>query len=93
MKALGTVLAGLPGDFAVPVVVAQHRRPTLSGDDPLAQILSRASSLPIRVAEPGRRRTNRASPSCPPEGRQRSMRTAPGCSPRKRPRPASGTPS
>ena len=53
MKALGTVLGGLPGDFAVPVVVAQHRRPTLSSDDPLAQILSRASSLPIRVAERG----------------------------------------
>lgn len=53
LKALGAVLAGLPAEFAVPVVVAQHRRPTLGSDDPLAQILSRASSLPVRVAEAG----------------------------------------
>lgn len=53
LKALSTVLAGLPPDFAVPVVVAQHRRPTVNGDDPLVQILSRATSLPVRVAEAG----------------------------------------
>lgn len=53
MKALSTVLAGLPADFAVPVVVAQHRRPTLKNGDPLAEILSRASRLPVRTAEAG----------------------------------------
>lgn len=53
MRALTRVIAGLPTDFAVPVVVAQHRRPTLHDGDALAQILSRATQLPVRLAEIG----------------------------------------
>jgi two-component system chemotaxis response regulator CheB len=52
MKALTTVLAGLPMDFSVPIVVAQHRRPTRNGGDVLAYILARQTRLPVRVAEP-----------------------------------------
>lgn len=53
IKALTTVLAGLPADFTVPVVVAQHRRHILTSRDALAQILSRATCLPVRIAEAG----------------------------------------
>jgi two-component system chemotaxis response regulator CheB len=51
MKALTTVLAGLPTDFSVPIVVAQHRRPTLNSGDVLAHLLARQTRLPVRVAE------------------------------------------
>jgi two-component system chemotaxis response regulator CheB len=53
MKALTTVLAGLPADFPVPVVVVQHRRPTPTGNDLLAGVLAREIGLPVRMAEPG----------------------------------------
>lgn len=53
VKPLTTVVAGLPADFTVPVVVAQHRRPILNSGDALVQILSRASCLPTRLAEDG----------------------------------------
>jgi|GEM_PF-2638973 len=52
MKALTAVVAGLPADFSVPIVVAQHRRRTRNSGDVLAQILARQTRLPVRVAEP-----------------------------------------
>ena len=53
IKALTTVLGGLPASFPVPIVVVQHRRPTSNGGDPLAEILVCRTRLPVRVAEPG----------------------------------------
>jgi two-component system chemotaxis response regulator CheB len=52
-KALSTVLAGLPADFSVPIVVAQHRRSVVNSGDVLAHILARQTLLPVRVAEAG----------------------------------------
>lgn len=53
MKALTTVLSGLPTAFPVPIAVAQHRRSTRSCSDALAEILTRRTRLPVRLAEPG----------------------------------------
>jgi two-component system chemotaxis response regulator CheB len=54
-KAFATVLGGLPPDFPVPIVVAQHRRPTptANGDDVLAELLAHQTDLPVRAAEAG----------------------------------------
>ncbi|WP_301150327.1 chemotaxis protein CheB [Mycobacterium simiae] len=53
ISALTAVLKGLPSDFAVPVVVAQHRRPTPHTGDVLVEIFNRRTGLPVRMAEPG----------------------------------------
>ena len=50
MRALETVLGGLPGDFPVPIAVAQHRDPDAE-DDLLAKLLSRRVKLPIHDAD------------------------------------------
>jgi two-component system chemotaxis response regulator CheB len=52
MRALEVVLGGLPGDFPVPVVVAQHRDPD-SEDDLLAMLLRRHLALRVCDAEDG----------------------------------------
>lgn len=52
LTALGTVLAGLPAEFPVPIVVAQHRR-RMRGGDALVEILARQTRLPVRLAEHG----------------------------------------
>ena len=49
LRAVGDLLAGLPDDFAPPIVVAQHRTPD-SSQDALAGILSRHTPLPVRDA-------------------------------------------
>jgi two-component system chemotaxis response regulator CheB len=49
LHAIGTVLAGLPAGFGVPVLVVQHR-----GDDAgdlLAPLLDRVGPLPVREAD------------------------------------------
>lgn len=48
LAALQTLLSGLPEGFAVPIVIAQHRRP--DGDSRLAALL--AGKTPLRVKEP-----------------------------------------
>src|SRR3954471_23224093 len=50
MRALETVLGGLPGDFPVPIAVAQHRDPDAE-DDLLAHLLSRHTGLEIHDAD------------------------------------------
>lgn len=51
ISALGHVLSALPADFDVPIVVVQHHTP---GRTPgLAQVLSRLSKRPVRIAEEG----------------------------------------
>lgn len=50
MKALSTVVAGLPASFPLPVVVAQHRRTAPNAPDVLAEVVARRSKLPVRVA-------------------------------------------
>jgi two-component system chemotaxis response regulator CheB len=49
LRAVGDLLAGLPDDFAPPIVVAQHRTPD-SSQDALAGILSLRTRLPVRDA-------------------------------------------
>lgn len=53
MNAITTVVSGLPTDFPVPVVVAQHRRPTSRNVDVLASIVSARGCLPVRLAAQG----------------------------------------
>lgn len=48
LQAIGTVVAGLPADFAAAVVVAQHRG---HEDGMLAELLDRQSALAVRDAE------------------------------------------
>lgn len=53
MDAFTSVIAGLPADFSVPIVVVQHR-PGLAGPgDPLASVLGRRTGLQVRVAQHG----------------------------------------
>jgi two-component system chemotaxis response regulator CheB len=49
LHAVSEILAGLPGDFAVPVLVVQHR-PEDAGDL-LVGLLDRAGPLPVREIE------------------------------------------
>ncbi|OBG17928.1 MULTISPECIES: chemotaxis protein CheB [Mycobacterium avium complex (MAC)] len=53
MKALTTVVAGLPESFPLPVVLAQHRRAVPNRPDVLAEVVSRHCHLPVRVASHG----------------------------------------
>ncbi|MGW7414761.1 chemotaxis protein CheB [Streptomyces sp. NPDC054863] len=48
---LGVVLGGLGADFPVPVVVVQHLHRTHRTF--IAEVLSRRSALPVKLAEPG----------------------------------------
>lgn len=50
MRALETVLGGLPGDFPVPIAVAQHRDPDAE-DDLLANLLARHTPLEVLDAD------------------------------------------
>ena len=43
--AVGSILSGLPSDFEVPLVIAQHQSPSFDGD--LGQALAKRSALPI----------------------------------------------
>lgn len=49
LHAIGTVVGGLPGDFAVPVVVVQHRGP--DAGDLLGALLDRQGPLGVTEAE------------------------------------------
>jgi len=49
LHALGEILAGLPGDFGVPVLIVQHRAE--DAGDLLARLLGRAGPLPVREVE------------------------------------------
>jgi two-component system, chemotaxis family, protein-glutamate methylesterase/glutaminase len=51
MEAFIAVLAGLPANFPVPVVVVWHRARSRDGRDALASVLARRIALPVRVAE------------------------------------------
>ena len=51
ISALGHVLSALPPDFPVPIVVVQHHAPDRTAS--LADVLSRLSKRPVRIAEPG----------------------------------------
>lgn len=52
LKAITTVLRGLPESYPVPIVVLQHRH-RLDSSDPLVEILQLRTDLPIRVVEAG----------------------------------------
>lgn len=56
IEALGTLLAALPRDFALPIAIVQHRAPTRRQGAPaglLARILARTSAIPvIEIAAP-----------------------------------------
>jgi two-component system chemotaxis response regulator CheB len=49
LEALSAVIPSLPGDFPLPVVVVQHRRP--DSDDFLAVRLDEQSPLPVKEAD------------------------------------------
>jgi two-component system, chemotaxis family, protein-glutamate methylesterase/glutaminase len=49
LKALRTVLSALPGDFALPLAIVQHRGP--STDDTLRGLLQAVTTLAVREAE------------------------------------------
>lgn len=51
ISAIGHVLSALPADFDVPIVVVQHHTPGRTPD--LAQVLSKLSKRPVRIAEKG----------------------------------------
>ncbi|MGY1786319.1 chemotaxis protein CheB [Geodermatophilus sp. SYSU D00698] len=51
VRALRTVLAGLPRDFPVPVLVVQHR--AAGTTDPLVPLLRAVTDLPVRAAAAG----------------------------------------
>lgn len=53
LHALTTVASGLPADFPLPVVVAQHRRSTYNDIDVLARIIASRGALPVRGAVHG----------------------------------------
>ena len=48
LKALQTLLSGLPADFHLPVVIVQHRG---KGESDLCEFLTRRSSLPVTEPE------------------------------------------
>ena len=48
LRAIGTILAGLPADFSAPVLVAQHRAP--DHDSALTAALAKRCDLPVREA-------------------------------------------
>jgi two-component system chemotaxis response regulator CheB len=52
LKAITTVLTGLPENYPVPIVVLQHRH-RLDGGDLLIEILTHRTELPIRLVEAG----------------------------------------
>ena len=60
MNALGRVLEALPGDFEIPIVVAQHRPVATATDAMLETVLARSSKLEVVPAadkeplDPGR---------------------------------------
>ena len=49
MKAIGTLLSGLPAGFGAAVVIAQHRGVTSTGG--LAHVLERTAGLPVKDAD------------------------------------------
>jgi two-component system, chemotaxis family, protein-glutamate methylesterase/glutaminase len=49
LRAVSTLLSGIPADFAAAVVVAQHR--SVASSDALARLLQASSPLPVREAE------------------------------------------
>jgi two-component system chemotaxis response regulator CheB len=49
MRAIATILAALPADFDVPIVVVQHRTPG-DGDELLERIVARRSALELVAA-------------------------------------------
>jgi len=51
IRALPTVVAGLPATFATPLLVVQHRTP--GGDDLLTGLLRNHAAVPVRRAVPG----------------------------------------
>ena len=51
IPALAEVLSALPADFDVPIAVVQHHAPGRTPN--LAQVLSRLSKRPVRIAEEG----------------------------------------
>jgi two-component system chemotaxis response regulator CheB len=53
ISALGHLLSALPAHFPVPIVVVQHHSPDRTFS--LADVLSRLSKRPVRVAEAGQR--------------------------------------
>lgn len=53
ITALGRLLAGLPADLAVPVVIVQHLDPR--HQTVIADVLARRSNLPVKLAADGER--------------------------------------
>ena len=53
LKAISTILSGLPEDFSVPVVVVQHLDPNHTSQ--MAEILARHTSLRVNEAREGER--------------------------------------
>jgi two-component system, chemotaxis family, protein-glutamate methylesterase/glutaminase len=53
LEAISTVLAGLPGSFAVPLLVVQHGRRTQDRDRQSWLLLGRRTTLPVRTAQQG----------------------------------------
>ncbi|MDV6979289.1 chemotaxis protein CheB [Mycobacterium intracellulare] len=54
ISAFSTVLAGLPADFPLPIVVVQHRARLSPGHhDVLVDVLARCSALPVRSVTAG----------------------------------------
>jgi two-component system chemotaxis response regulator CheB len=53
LPAITTVLAGLPADYSVPVVVVQHRRRTPDGRDAFAAIVGQRTRPPVQLTEHG----------------------------------------
>jgi two-component system, chemotaxis family, protein-glutamate methylesterase/glutaminase len=53
LEAITTVLARIPTDYEVPIVVVQHRCRTPDGRDALAAILRHRTHLPVCAAEQG----------------------------------------
>lgn len=51
VHALAQVISGLPADFPVPIVIAQHLSP--NGRTFLPQILGRKTNLPVKLADDG----------------------------------------
>ena len=49
LKALQTLLSGLPADFSLPIVIAQHRGQ--AADSGLCEFLGKCSSLPVSEPE------------------------------------------
>jgi two-component system chemotaxis response regulator CheB len=49
VRALAQLLAGLPGDFPVPVVIVQHLDPR--HQTVIAEVLGRHSEMPVKLAE------------------------------------------